>query len=1600
MSTFFNTKFWKNLFKLTLILTLSIVAIFFVMKILLSIPFIQQNIKNQIITAIDKSGNLSTKMDNIDLHFPKKIALEKILIKNQSGDSALYLNHIFIDIKLLPILKKNLVVNKIEIKEGFGDFEKLFEKQYNSGEEREPEITEEKSSSSNWNLIVNRLMIESCYFKYFDNTPSGFGLILDFGKVDAHLGSIDLDRLIYFEELRVSNSFVTYQELSFVETSVDSTFNFADIKIGQVELENSGFFYVDSLNGINVNIKASELSTDDLLVDITHEKVTIDKGKTKDLKVEVFLESSTTSPEENLDYLDWGQYLYRVEGTQLLINNGNVNVQFIDEPTLSNHFDSNHLNFTELNGTLSDFILDNNILQLTIKDLSGSDKNGLELKQMNTRMRMDGKDFVIDNLQIETPSAQYQAKLRTSLSPTDYSDLSGKTTFLDLKVNASNLNDIDFFYPLVENKIVSPELISSGYSLSLKTSGSTDRLQVDDLNLIAFDSTHLQLTGQIDNLPHGNNNIEFDLENIGVKTGNYDLKKILPELPEAVLRFPDFAELSGSYNLHGGKHEFSADLSSEVGNISVSKVEIVPGDSTSYSLGNIIADLSKLDLLTNTGISNLKLNGHAKVSGSELSNLFADINIKVDSLTYGNHTYRNLNFEANSQRGVLDASLESIDPDAILSVDISGNFQYPEQILSAQIDVDTLDLHALGYAQNKLQINTKTGIDLVFTQNKNLDALCVIERLDFAMEDTIYNMHEAQVQLLSDANKTRFTLNSHYYNLDFEAEDSYSHLARSLAVLPEYYLRQNSSDSIKYEIPAYNIQGKLDYPEEFVNLLFPNLPSFEQLMVRGNGAKNGAFYIDVSLGDLKYKGIQSDSLTLQVSGNQKYLQIINSTDVKFGSIVTGELKIESNVADAKWKTRLQYFDSRNQPYFDVSGSAMADGDSIRFTVDPKILIINYENWQIDPAQLLIWSGNKHNLQQGYLQAQLSFQHEEQAIKLLANEKEIDLDINSFNLQPFTHILNDTLPINGKLQLNLKNNVINKSGKWDIQLSDLAINSIPLEQIRLNGEYNENLFLAKLNMQNQIGKFDLYIEGKEDSYDFQTKFDSLNIGAIYDQFDDEQDDIQISGIINGQLEGNYSDELIANGLVAFNNVNFQYTPYQLYLMLDRDTVQFRNDQILFQDFALYDQNNQPLLVNGNIKSFVDPEFDLRLNSDRFILMNNKDDGIDVSGNLQIATDLVLTGSLSKTNLNGFINTLSGSFIQYKYKSNVVLDDMEKVVSFTNFDADTIKKSFEPESKKRNENINWDVDINIENTEAYILLFETSHDYVRIFTDGQLKLQKGSDNKLLLFGEISSDNGSVFYDAPMISALDLKIDQASATWNGEIENPIINFRGSEVFRVSPGEVLYNWGNSAERVPVTVSAIAENTTPNNFDIHFDVESEDGSLQKHFESLLPDNRESYATNLLIFGTLEGMKGSTGGGIYNGVVSKLNEISRRNIKNADLSFYMDRSVGNTNNLETIDQLGYSFSKGLFNQKIRISVGGDVKLNQSEVYDTEMKTFNPFGNVEIDYIISKKPDISVTATRRDIYKGAIDGQITESSAGLKIKKSFRNIFKKDRNKDE
>ncbi|MCF6352643.1 MAG: translocation/assembly module TamB [Cyclobacteriaceae bacterium] len=619
----------------------------------------------------------------------------------------------------------------------------------------------------------------------------------------------------------------------------------------------------------------------------------------------------------------------------------------------------------------------------------------------------------------------------------------------------------------------------------------------------------------------------------------------------------------------------------------------------------------------------------------------------------------------------------------------------------------------------------------------------------------------------------------------------------------------------------------------------------------------------------------------------------------------------------------------------------------------------------------------------------------QQIAVTTQNEIIDITISDFKVGPLFKVLTGDSLMSGLLNLQSTYNVKNENFSWNGKLSTIKVDTLFLGDFTSSGLFTSSYFKSD---QKLVGRFsELFIALEKDKESpLQYNLDLRNFDlSFFNSFSKPLEiNGEIEGVISGKLKGEVADATTASGYINIDKAKVQLQDLGIYVAIPNGKIIVDKDALLFTNFVVKDIEDKSLVINGTIPFQSNKSINIQAKTKQFKLARQENKSKDYWGNINISSDIVINGNYDKIAISGYLKLQNFSNIGYRYKTKIQVNRLQDEISFVSF-LDTTSHTIIKRRIPKQTKIDWDLEVDFGKTKVYVLLYELSSDYLRLDASGKLRFKSGQGNIPNVYGKIESKSGRIYYEVPMVSNLDLKINYASVKFVGDIKNPIISFTGAEVFRVSSKEIAGQSNKKGSLVSVKVIAKVKESSIDEFELKFDLQSNNAKMGSFLEGLPSNTREAYAMNLLIFGSMTGASGGEKSTMQ-AVISKLNEISRRNIHLADLAFYVNTE--NNTYEKKVESIEYNFSKGFFDEKVNISVGGDAILGNT--IDKGQQKFNPLGSVEIDYQLNKEPDIKAFVSKKNSYLGPVDGQVDKYSAGISFSKWFKNIFYKSKSKQE
>ena len=256
-----------------------------------------------------------------------------------------------------------------------------------------------------------------------------------------------------------------------------------------------------------------------------------------------------------------------------------------------------------------------------------------------------------------------------------------------------------------------------------------------------------------------------------------------------------------------------------------------------------------------------------------------------------------------------------------------------------------------------------------------------------------------------------------------------------------------------------------------------------------------------------------------------------------------------------------------------------------------------------------------------------------------------------------------------------------------------------------------------------------------------------------------------------------------------------------------------------------------------------------------------------------------------------------------------------------------------------------------------------------------------------------NGYARYSMPIVGEKRFDFDPGSyVLWNGEILNPTFNIAATDNVKASVVE-----GGNSRIVNFKVNLDVTNTlsAPK---IQFNLDTDDDlTIRNELMSMSADQRSMAALNMLLTGqyTGQGIKTASSdllsGTMYNLLTSSINGWLANNVRGVDISLGVDQYDKTVNGESgTSTSYSYTLSKSLFNNRFKISVGGNYTTDANA---DENFSENLINDISFEYILKQTSNVTMYARlfRHTGYESILEGEVTETGVGFLLRRRLNSL---------
>lgn len=480
--------------------------------------------------------------------------------------------------------------------------------------------------------------------------------------------------------------------------------------------------------------------------------------------------------------------------------------------------------------------------------------------------------------------------------------------------------------------------------------------------------------------------------------------------------------------------------------------------------------------------------------------------------------------------------------------------------------------------------------------------------------------------------------------------------------------------------------------------------------------------------------------------------------------------------------------------------------------------------------------------------------------------------------------------------------------------------------------------------------------------------------------------------------------MVNGKITMDSVSVYARQAGARYWFDDRPVQVKNNQLLFDKFAIYTTSKNPFTIDGKVdfRHLERPTADLKLLAENYTLLDAPRTRESlVYGKVFVDLNATVRGPLDALTMRGNMNLLGNTDVTYVLTDSplTVEDRLDGLVTFTSF-ADTTSVSADDAPAMSLGGMDMIMSVHIDN--AVRLRADLSTDrskFIELEGGGDLNMQYTPQGDVSLTGRYTLSGGIMKYSLPVIPLKEFQINNGSyVDWRGNPMNPTLNLKATEHMRAS----VADGDNGGSRVVNFDVSIAIKNRLDAPELIFDITApDDATIENELQAMGAEERSKQAIAMLATGVYmnSGVKGGglTMGSALNSVIqSQINSLAGSAFQSINASFTMgmeDRTAAETGDKQT--DYSFRYSQRLFNDRVQIVIGGKVTTGANATNDAE----SFIDNISLEYRLDTSGTRYVRVFYDKNYESVLDGEITETGVGLVLRRKMDRlgelfIFKK------
>lgn len=1353
------------------------------------------------------------------------------------------------------------------------------------------------------------------------------------------------------------------------------------------------------LHDADLDVQLSDTAKEDTAKTENFWKINLKQLQLKNTKVAVHMPGDTLSVGIDIAKADAkdGNFdlfkgLYQIGTVNAAFRKINYDNNF--EP-FTKGLDYNHICLTDASFGLDTLSYQSPDLYLKIRSAKMKEASGLQLNQLAGIVRMDSTTLYIPTMTAETPNTHIRTSVTMDLNA--FSDVNpGKIALkADAKIGKEDIL-------LLASAM--PEKLKTAWphyplDLNIDVEGSVKRMNVNSIKAelpTAFKASASGYMMNVMDTDHLFANLDIDATSYNL---NFATRSFLDPSLAKTVRVPSGIRLKGKINADGSVYGTNLRASYGGGWLTVNGRCNIKNMTYKARINAHRMQIRKF-------LPTMKMSpftGHINIDGSG-TDIFSKsmrlhANAEIEKFTYDTYDLSHTKATAAISKGVVHSAINC--NNKLLKADIALNALMSKKDLNATLtcDLDKADLHGMKLSDSPLTTSLCTHVDIA----SDLEDFYKVQGFvsDVVTQDSASTIHtpEMHINALTKRDTTWAKVNSGDFMLNMSASGGYKSIMMFTDNLMKELNRQISrkyisQDSLKQVLPIGHItlqSGKnnfvCDYAQKMGYMFREINADFTSSPISG---LNGYMQVD----SLIANGMQLDKIRLQVETDEsgfKYSGQVknekNNPQYSFNALFDGSLfETGSNI-------NLALYDENDKLGIKMGAKAMLEPNGIRIKLSDNDVILGYRDFKANADNFFYISDS--NRMSAKMQLKAS---DGTGLQLFSNDdntdamQDITLGLHHLELSSITGIIPYFPDVKGVMNGDF--HVIQTKEELSVS-SSLGIKNLIYEGSPMGNLSSEFVYMPLDDGGHYVDGI-LMHNGKDIGTIKGTYETHKNDGEL--DADISLDDMPlylVNGFVPDQIIGlkGYGDgtmklkgplsALQIDGEIDLDSAYLFSAPYGVELRFDDRPVYIKNSKLMLEDFNMYANNSQPLVINGHVdfSNISKMAIDMRMQAHNFLVIDSKENRrSEVFGKTYVNFNAVMQGPVEAIRMRGKLDVLGSTDMTYIMRDTPLTTDnrLNELVKFTSFD----EKEEEAIVRPPIEGLYMDLSISVEEgARVFCALNADKSNYLDMIGGGDLRMIYSSD-ELRLTGRYTVNNGEMKYSLPIIPLKEFTIQEGSyVEFTGDVMNPTLNITATEVAKTNVNtdgtnrSVIFNCG-----VVIT-------QTLNNMGLEFIISApEDMTINSELQAMSKEERGKMAVTMLTTGMYLSDNNvssfSMNDALSSFLQSEINNISNSALRTLDLSVGLDNTTDAAGTLHT--DYTFKFAKRFWNNRIRIVVGGKVSSNQASAE-------NLFDNVAFEYRLDRSANTNLRLFYDRATYDFLEGYVGQYGVGIVWKRKLQSL---------